>query len=111
LPAIRAAEEGFAAAVSNLVGMPLSDYVLEGQPFEVRVPWWPETLCGFPTPPTRGHSSHPVCREGGSGTTAEIADVVRAGLDPGALRLVQVAKEEFDGQVVAIHPRQSGGSP
>jgi hypothetical protein len=110
-PVLRVAEEGFAATVSRLVGMSLSQYALDGQPFEIRVPWWRETLWWVPDARHAETLVGSGVSRGRVWTAAEIADVVGAGLDPGALRLVQVAKEEFNGKVVAVHPRRSGDNP
>jgi len=86
--------------------MPLDVFARQGQPLEVRVPWWPETL--FFVPGVRDGES---LWRGGVGreriwTASELIRFVEVlGLTPEALRVVMVARQEFAGEIVEVRPR------
>jgi hypothetical protein len=92
--------------VSRLIAMPFDVFALQGQPLEVRVTWWPATLWFVPdVRHAEALREEGVTRErvwtasellsllGGAPWTAE------------TLRLVMITRREFDGEVVAAHPR------
>jgi len=89
--------------------MPLDVFAREGQPVELRVPWWPATL--FLVPDVR--HAEALWREGISRervwTAAEVSSLLPAALTPAQWRLLTVARREFDGEVVGVRPRATAG--
>jgi hypothetical protein len=81
--------------------MSLADFEREGQPLEVRVHWWPETL--FFVPSLRDLEG---LRSQGIGryrvwTAHELTTLLqRPGLDSESLRLAMVVRREFDGEAI-----------
>jgi hypothetical protein len=97
--ALRAAVGEIAAVVS----MPLPIYAREGQPLEVRVPWWPQTLWFVPDE-THAHAlEFEGVSRGRIWTAAELINVVALDNDQ-ATQLVAIAKREFAGVVVEVRP-------
>jgi hypothetical protein len=94
--------------VDRLRAMPLDTFQREGQPLEIRVAWWPDTLFFVPSVADMealrlgGVAAHRVF------TAAELLVLLGT---PGCtvtvddLRMVMVARREFDGEVVAVIPR------
>jgi hypothetical protein len=105
--------------LARLVGMPLDMFVREGQPLEVRVPWWPETL--FFVPDER--HAEALRREGIARhriwTAAELLLLPwEPPIRPDALHLLTVVRREFGGEVIAVRataearpPGAGAGSP
>ncbi len=92
-------------ALARLLAMPLDVFAREGQPLEVRVPWWPATLFFVPDV---GHAAA-LWREGVDRARVWTASELLALLGvlawtPEALRVVMVARGEFGGEVVAVRP-------
>jgi len=94
--------------LARLVSMPLDVFAREGQPVEVRVAWWPETLWFVPDV----RYAEALWREGIERervwTAAELLVLLEATppLTTEALRVVMVARREFAGEVVEVRPRR-----
>ena len=99
-----------AAEVARLTAMPLDVFASEGQPLEVRVPWWPATL--FLVPDVR--HAQALWREGIGRervwTAAEVSSLLPVAPTPAQWRLLTVARREFGGEVVAVRPRLRSGA-
>ncbi len=92
--------------VARLLGMRLDEFAREGQPLEIRVPWWPETLFFVPTE----RDLEALRREGIATyrvwTAHELTALLGgASMTPDALRIVMVARQEFAGEVVEVRRR------
>jgi hypothetical protein len=93
-----------------LLALPLDHFAREGQPLEVRVPWWPETLWFVP-----GERDLAALRRQGVAPhriwTAGELRMLLEGADRTAetLKVVMVLRREFDGEVVAVRPRAALG--
>ncbi len=103
---------GFAETVARLVGMPLDVFAREGQPLEVHVPWWPETLWFVPDV----RHAEALWREGIGRERLWIASELLALLSADAwttqaLRVVMVVRREFSGTVVEVRPRLPKETP
>jgi hypothetical protein len=91
--------------LERLLAMPLEVFAREGQPLEVRTPWWPETL--FFVPDER--HAEALRREGIARhriwTAAELFSLPwDPPLRPDELRLLMVVRRDFGGEVVAARP-------
>jgi hypothetical protein len=91
---------------ARLLAMPLDVFARDGQPLEVRVPWAPVTLWFCPDV----HHAEALINDGVSRgriwTAAELMDLLSPGdLTPEAIRVVALAKLEFDGDVVSVRRR------
>jgi hypothetical protein len=94
------------ADLAHLLPMPLDCFAREGQPIEIRVRWWPETLFFVPSP----RDAEALCREGiGRAriwTAGELTGLLSASpLTTAALLTVMRAREMFAGEVVEARPR------
>ena len=93
------------ALVARLLAMPLDVFARAGQPLELRVPWWPETL--WLVPDVR--HAEALWREGIARervwTSGEVSSLLPAAPAPAQGRLLMVARREFEGEVVAVLPR------
>jgi len=94
--------------LDRLLGMPLKTFAQEGQPLEVRVPWWPDTL--FFVPDVR--HAEALWREGIARervwTAGELIALLGAdGWTPEGLQVVMIARREFAGEVVKAWPTRS----
>ena len=92
--------------LSRYLAMPLDVFAQNGQPLEIKVAWWPETL--FFVPAVR--DAEALWRDGIGRervwTASELLFVLEApGLTPEALRVVMVARREFGGEVIDIRGR------
>jgi tubulysin polyketide synthase-like protein len=97
-----------AELIHSLLAMPIDVFALEGQPLEVRVPWWPgETLFFVPSPRdaewlhrTEGIAPHRCW------TATELSSLLQSdpSVTPEHLILLMVARREFDGEIVGVRP-------
>jgi hypothetical protein len=88
------------------LAMPLDEFAREGQPIEIRVRWWPETLFFVPSP----RDAEALCREGiGRAriwTAGELTGLLSASpLTTAVLLTVMRAREMFAGEVVEVRLR------
>ena len=85
-----------------LLAMLLDVFAREGQPLELRVPWWPTTL--FLVPDVR--HAEGLRREGIGRervwTSGEVASLLTTAPTIGQLRVLTIAKREFGGEVVGV---------
>ena len=89
--------------VARLLAMSLDVFAREGQPLEVRVPWWPETFWFVPDV----RNAEALWREGKGRERIWTADELLAllqvsGLTAEALRVITVARREVDGELVEV---------
>ena len=93
------------ATIARLLAMPLDVFASEGQPVELRVPWWSATL--FLVPDVR--HAEALWREGIARervwTSGEVSSLLPAAPAPAQWRLLTVARREFGGEVTAVLPR------
>ena len=92
--------------IARLLSMSLDTFEGEGQPLEVRVPWWPETFWFVPDV----RNAEALWREGKGRERIWTADELLAllqvsGLTAEALRVITVARREFDGEIVEVRQR------
>ncbi len=94
----------FQDTVARLAAMGLDQFESQGQPFEVRVPWHPETLWFVPAEADVEWLQREGISRGRIWTAGELAN---AGFNqaPDSVRLVAPAKLGFSGDVVAVIPR------
>ena len=105
-PVLRAGDPGFADAVARLVGMPLDQYVRDGAPLEVRVPWHGETVWFVPD----DRQAKVLVREGmsrGRIWTAGELSALMALPDPTPeiVQRLALAKRAVDGDIVEVRRR------
>jgi hypothetical protein len=90
--------------VHALLQMPLDQFAHRGQPIEISVPWWPETLWFVPD----GRHAALLGAEGVSRgrlwTAGELMDLLAVRGAPNVC-LVARAKLEFAGDIVEVRPR------
>ena len=104
---LKIARSAHGSRLAHLLSMPLADFGREGQPLEILVHWWPETLFFVP-------SLRDVEGLRGEGieryrvwTAHELATLLqRPHLDSESLRLDMVVRREFDGKVVQADQRR-----
>jgi hypothetical protein len=86
--------------------MPLDVFAKEGQPLEIRVRWWPATLWLVPDLRHAEALRSEGVDRGRVWTAAELSMLLDGpSPTPAALRLVMVARREFQGEVVGSRPR------
>ncbi len=90
--------------VSHFLSMPLDQFERDGRPLEVLVEWMPVTLWFVP----RGTDAEAMAQQGVSRgriwTAQELMDLLAiADLPPERLRLIAIAKSEFNGQIIEVH--------
>ena len=103
---VSGAEPGPTLGLARLLAMRLDVFTREGQPVEIRVPWWPATL--FFVPDVR--HAEALSREGIERarvwTAAELVQLLEGvPWNAEALRIVMVARREFGGEVVQVRAR------
>jgi hypothetical protein len=107
----RAGDTGFAEWVARVAGLPLGRFEREGGPLEVRVPWHPDTLWFVPD---ERHAEMLVCegvKRGRIWTARELLDVMAlSDLTPEVVKMLALAKIEFDGDIVEVSLQPSPGS-
>ena len=93
--------------VARLLAMSLYVFAREGQPLEVRVACWPETLWFVPdVRHAEALREEGIMRER-VWTASEVLSVLGgAPWTAEALRVVMIIRREFDGEVVAAHRRR-----
>src|ERR1700730_13548349 len=90
-------------AVGRLLTMPLDIFAREDQLLEVGVPWLPVTLWFVPSEADGERLVRQGIGRGRIWTARELDDLVScAGLGPDQVKVVALAKIEFDGTVVDV---------
>jgi hypothetical protein len=89
--------------IARLVAMTLDAFAIEGQPIEVRVPWWPQTLFFAPTL----RDAEALCAGGVAQARVWTARELRAllgasSLTTDALLTVMQARKAFNGKVIEV---------
>ena len=91
-----------------LLALPLDHFARKGQPLEVRVPWWPESLWFVPT----DRELAALRREGVAPqriwTAGELAALLKGEWTEETLRVLMVVRRELGGEAVAVRPRCQG---
>lgn len=94
--------------IASLLGLPLDRFAAEGQPLEVRVPWWPTPHFFVPTPRDVEALTRAGIGRERIWLPAELAELVDAGASVEDLRgrtLVRLVVRAFDGEVTEVSPR------
>jgi hypothetical protein len=85
------------------LAMPLDVFALAGQPIEIRVAWWSETLWFVPAARDAVALTHEGVARHRVWTAAELGTVMQAApLPTVALTTVMQARQAFDGEVVEV---------
>lgn len=87
---------------SRLLSLSLPSFAREGQPLEVRVPWWPQTLWFVPDERYAGLLQADGISRGRIWTARELLDLMATRDPADAARVVAIVKLEFDGEVVEV---------
>jgi hypothetical protein len=93
-----------AGIVHPLLLLPLDTFAAHGQPIEVRVPWWAQTLWFVPDEPHARRLEAEGVSRGRIWTAGELMDLLTIRDQPAA-RMAAIAKLEFGGDVVEVRPR------
>ncbi len=93
-----------AGSVHPLLLLPLDAFAAHGQPIEVRVPWWAQTLWFVPDEPHARRLEAEGVSRGRIWTAGELMDLLTIRDQPAA-RMAAIAKLEFGGDVVEVRPR------
>jgi hypothetical protein len=100
---VRSSEASRAPALPVL-RMRLDEFFDRGQPLEVRVPWWPQTLWFVPDEPHARILEAEGVSRGRIWTAGELMDLLAVPGTPNVC-LLALAKLEFAGDVVEVRPR------
>jgi hypothetical protein len=95
---------GASGPVHALLLMRLDTFAAHGQPIEIRVPWWTQTLWFVPDEPHARHLEAEGVSRGRIWTAGELMDLLTVRDQPAA-RMAAIAKLEFDGEVTEVRPR------
>jgi hypothetical protein len=91
--------------VAQLLPMSLDVFARDGQPIEIRVLWWPETLWFVPNLRHAEALQHEGIGRARVWTACELNSMLEAGpRSTGALCVTMIACREFGGEVVAVRP-------
>jgi hypothetical protein len=95
-----------ATVTAHLLAMPLDVFARDGQPIEIRVRWWPETLWFVPDVRHAETLHREEIARHRIWTAGELIELLRApGLTTEALLTIMRAREAFDGEVVEVRCR------
>jgi hypothetical protein len=94
-----------AGAVHPLLLLPLDAFAAQGQPIEIRVPWWAQTLWFVPDESHARRLEAEGVSRGRIWTAGELSDLLGVRDQPRAARMVAIAKLEFGGEVVEVRLR------
>lgn len=100
--------EGAPVAPADLLSVSMNGFAEADCVLEVRVTWWPDTLCFVPAV----QDAEALWREGVSRErvwTAHELLVLLSGPPPApdGLRIIMIARREFAGEVVEARPRRA----
>jgi len=105
-PTLRPGDAGFAAAVAQLVGMPLDQYAREGAALEIRVPWSGESLWLVPGGADADRLGGEGVSRGRVWTAQELSALLAlTDLTPEIAQRLAVAKRAIDGDIVEVRQR------
>ena len=90
-------------SVHPLLLLPLDAFAAHGQPLEIRVPWWAQTLWFVPDELHALRLGAEGVSRGRIWTAGELMDLLTVRDQPAA-RMAAIAKLEFNGEVVEVRP-------
>jgi hypothetical protein len=94
---------GIGLELATLLAMPLADFALDGQPIEIRVLWWPETLFFVPRYTDVVHLERDGIGRHRIWTAGELRMLLEIqGWTTRDLEILTVARREFRGDVVDV---------